>query len=139
MDRVDTHLRHARARSLLAVSLPCARGGQRGPLVSGVHLGRRRGFGRLGAFRHIFRPGNKIGSTCATDLSESIRITATTGTTGTSSSRRKIGKIDEPIFHSGYFTLVDRQGRIRGYYDGTDQKKLAQLFKDIAAVLKERG
>ena len=48
----------------------------------------------------------------------------------------KLGKIDEPIFHSGYFTLVDRQGNIRGYYDGTDKDKLAQLFKDIATLLR---
>ena len=49
----------------------------------------------------------------------------------------KLGKIDEPIFHSGYFTLVDRQGNIRGYYDGTDKDKVTQLFKDIAQLLKE--
>ena len=50
----------------------------------------------------------------------------------------KLGKVDEPVFHSSYFTLVDRQGRIRGYYDGMDKKKLARLFKDIAVVLREK-
>ncbi len=50
----------------------------------------------------------------------------------------KLGKIDEPVFHSSYFTLVDRQGRIRGYYDGTDKERLARLFKDIAVVLREK-
>jgi len=50
----------------------------------------------------------------------------------------KLGKIDEPVFHSSYFTLVDRQGRIRGYYDGMDKEKLARLFKDIAVVLREK-
>jgi len=50
----------------------------------------------------------------------------------------KLGKIDEPVFHSSYFTLVDREGRIRGYYDGTDRHKVAQLFKDIAVVLREK-
>lgn len=48
----------------------------------------------------------------------------------------KLGKVDEPVFHSGYFTLVDGQGRIRGYYDGMDKKKLARLFKDIATLLR---
>jgi len=50
----------------------------------------------------------------------------------------KLGKIDEPVFHSSYFTLVDREGRIRGYYDGTDKTRVAQLFKDIAVVLREK-
>ena len=48
----------------------------------------------------------------------------------------KLGKIDEPVFHSSYFTLVDREGRIRGYYDGMDKEKLARLFKDIATLLR---
>ncbi len=50
----------------------------------------------------------------------------------------KMGKIDEPVFHSSYFTLVDREGRIRGYYDGMDKEKIARLFKDIAVVLREK-
>ena len=50
----------------------------------------------------------------------------------------KLGKVDEPVFHSSYFTLVDRQGRIRGYYDGMDKKKLARLFKDIARLLRNQ-
>jgi protein SCO1/2 len=50
----------------------------------------------------------------------------------------KLGKIDEPVFHSSYFTLVDRQGRIRGYYDGMDKEKLARLFKDIARLLRNQ-
>ncbi len=49
----------------------------------------------------------------------------------------KLGKMDEPVFHSAYFTLVDRQGRIRGYYDSQDQKNLTPLPNDIARLLKE--
>ena len=50
----------------------------------------------------------------------------------------KLGKIDEPVFHSSYFTLVDKQGRIRGYYDGLDKDKLIQLNKDITFLLLEK-
>ncbi len=50
----------------------------------------------------------------------------------------KVGSLEEPIFHSDRFVLVDREGRIRGYYDGTQQKSIDTLFKDIAALIKER-
>jgi len=50
----------------------------------------------------------------------------------------KLGKIDEPVFHSSYFTLVDRNGLIRGYYDGTKQENINTLFKDAAQLLKSR-
>ncbi len=49
----------------------------------------------------------------------------------------KLGSVEEPVFHSPHFTLVDRDGRIRGYYDGTDTKAVSQLFKDIARLRKE--
>ncbi|MCB9771811.1 MAG: SCO family protein [Candidatus Omnitrophica bacterium] len=51
----------------------------------------------------------------------------------------KVGTVDEPVFHSGYFVLIDRHGQIRGYYDGMDQKGTPQLFKDIAVLLKEKS
>ncbi len=50
----------------------------------------------------------------------------------------KIGSVDEPIFHSTYFVLVDREGRIRGYYEGTEAEDIEKLFKDIAILLKEK-
>ena len=50
----------------------------------------------------------------------------------------QVGSVDEPIFHSDRFILVDGEGRIRGYYDGTQQKSINILFKDIAALIKER-
>lgn len=35
------------------------------------------------------------------------------------------------IFHSDIFALVDRSGRIRGYYDGTDTEEVDQLLEDV--------
>lgn len=39
--------------------------------------------------------------------------------------------------HSGSFCLVDRQGRIRGYYDGTDTDEVDQLIADLRQLLDE--
>ncbi len=50
----------------------------------------------------------------------------------------KIGSWEDPIFHSDQFVLVDAKSRIRGYYAGTEQKKINTLFKDIAALMKEK-
>lgn len=50
----------------------------------------------------------------------------------------KLGSIEEPIFHSAYFALVDRYGVIRGYYDGTKQEEVNTLFKTSAKLLKQR-
>lgn len=51
----------------------------------------------------------------------------------------KVGTVDEPVFHSGYFVLIDRHGQIRGYYDGMDKKGTPQLFRDIAVLLREKS
>ena len=50
----------------------------------------------------------------------------------------KLGSIEEPIFHSPKFALVDRKGLIRGYYDGVQSGEVSQLFKDVALLLKEK-
>ncbi|MER3501037.1 MAG: SCO family protein [Candidatus Fervidibacterota bacterium] len=41
------------------------------------------------------------------------------------------------FIHSDRFILVDRQGRIRGYYNGTDEKQVARLIADIRRLLRE--
>lgn len=41
------------------------------------------------------------------------------------------------FIHSGSFTLVDRQGRIRGYYRGTEEDAVDKLMKDIGQLLDE--
>ncbi len=39
------------------------------------------------------------------------------------------------ILHSSKFVLVDQQGNIRGYYDGTDAESVRQLMADIRTLL----
>lgn len=38
--------------------------------------------------------------------------------------------------HSGAFTLVDKEGYVRGVYLGTDEKQVIQLEKDIRKLIK---
>ncbi len=50
------------------------------------------------------------------------------------------GKDDEAeggYAHSGAFTLVDKEGYVRGVYLGTDIKQVEQLEKDLRLLLKE--
>jgi len=46
------------------------------------------------------------------------------------------GTAAEPIIHSTKFVLVDRQGRIRGYYDGTEEESVKDLVKDIKVLVE---
>ena len=46
----------------------------------------------------------------------------------------KVGSIDQPVFHSAYFILVDRRGRVRGYYEGTQKEEVERLSKDIVQL-----
>ena len=39
--------------------------------------------------------------------------------------------------HQGWFVLVDKQRRIRGYYDGTDEKQVSKLIDDIKILRTE--
>ncbi len=49
----------------------------------------------------------------------------------------KIGDMKEIMFHSAMFVLVDRNSRIRGYYDSGDQARLDALNGDVASLRKE--
>jgi len=40
--------------------------------------------------------------------------------------------------HSGAFILIDTQGRIRGYYDGTKPEDTEVMIRDIARLLAEK-
>lgn len=42
------------------------------------------------------------------------------------------------FIHSGAFLLIDKKGRIRGKYDGTNEEEVNKLLKDIE-ILKKQG
>lgn len=46
--------------------------------------------------------------------------------------------ITEQFIHTQFFSLVDREGRVRKIYDGLKKEELEQMEKDIATLLKER-
>jgi protein SCO1 len=48
------------------------------------------------------------------------------------------GTPDEPIVHSTRFVLVDRHGRIRGFYAGQEKESVDKLLADLKKVEKER-
>ncbi|HEY0900457.1 MAG TPA: SCO family protein [Sphingobacteriaceae bacterium] len=41
------------------------------------------------------------------------------------------------LIHEGWFVLVDKDKRLRGAYDGTDEKQVEQLIADMHTLLKE--
>ena len=50
----------------------------------------------------------------------------------------KLGNIDGTLQHSTRFVLVDRQGRIRGYYDTSDASSIPQVIADVKALDAQR-
>lgn len=51
----------------------------------------------------------------------------------------KVGSVDEPVFHSASFVLVDRQGNIRGYYDGTNKDEVRKLSDDLLKLYSQKA
>ena len=43
----------------------------------------------------------------------------------------KIGSIEDPIFHSTRFILLDEKARIRGYYISSELEEMQQLWRDV--------
>ena len=41
------------------------------------------------------------------------------------------------FIHSGAFLLIDKEGRIRGKYDGTKEEEVNRLLGDIEKLKKE--
>ena len=48
-----------------------------------------------------------------------------------------VGDINDQFMHSQFIALVDRQGRVRGVYDGLRQKEMNTLRSDLDLLLKE--
>ena len=49
----------------------------------------------------------------------------------------KLGNIDGTLEHSTRFVVVDRQGRIRGYYDTSESNAIPKVIADIRALAQE--
>ena len=47
--------------------------------------------------------------------------------------------IEDQFVHTDKFVLVDKQGRIRGYYNGTNRKDVDRLMVEIKILLKEEA
>ena len=45
--------------------------------------------------------------------------------------------IDDQFLHTQFFALVDKQGRVRGIYDGIKKDEVDQLMLDIEEIIKE--
>jgi protein SCO1/2 len=43
------------------------------------------------------------------------------------------------FLHGGHFALVDRQGQIRGYYDGLDDEAMSRLLQEVRLLLQEKS
>jgi protein SCO1 len=49
----------------------------------------------------------------------------------------KLGDINATMQHSTRFVLVDRQGRIRAYYDTSESSTIPKVISDIRALAAE--
>ena len=49
----------------------------------------------------------------------------------------KIGDMKEIMFHSAMFVLVDRKGKIRGYYNSEETDRLTRLNEDVRQLRQE--
>ena len=48
-----------------------------------------------------------------------------------------VGGVDDVTLHTTRFVLIDRQGRVRGYYSSSDEEDLRKFGKDAKALLRE--
>jgi protein SCO1 len=51
----------------------------------------------------------------------------------------KLGNLDTSMQHSTRFVLIDRQARIRGYYDTSESRAIPRLIDDIYALAREQS
>ena len=45
----------------------------------------------------------------------------------------------QDFVHTENVVLVDAEGRLRGFYDGTSNKEISQLYVDIERLLQEKS
>jgi protein SCO1/2 len=53
--------------------------------------------------------------------------------------QNNVGSIEDQFLHSQFLALVDRNGQVRGVYDGLKKKEVAQLLEDYREVYAEQG
>jgi protein SCO1 len=53
--------------------------------------------------------------------------------------QNNVGDIGDQFLHSQFLALVDRNGQVRGVYDGLKKKEVAQLITDFRKVKDESG
>lgn len=51
--------------------------------------------------------------------------------------KNNLKSLEEQFLHTQFFSLVDKQGRVRKVYDGLKQEELAQLNEDIKKLMIE--
>jgi protein SCO1/2 len=51
--------------------------------------------------------------------------------------QNNVGSINDQFLHSQFLALVDKEGRVRGVYDGLRQKEINTLKKDIDLLLSD--
>ena len=50
-----------------------------------------------------------------------------------------VGGVDDVTLHTTRFILIDRQGRVRGYYSSSDEEELRKLTNQARALARETG
>jgi len=50
-----------------------------------------------------------------------------------------VGGVDDITLHTTRFVLIDRQGRVRGYYSSGEEEELRKLETDARILLRETG
>lgn len=50
---------------------------------------------------------------------------------------QNLGDAGSDFIHTNNFVLVDKEARIRGYYDGTSEEEVTKLIEDIDKLLNE--
>ena len=53
--------------------------------------------------------------------------------------QNNVGEISDQFLHSQFIALVDKNGQVRGVYDGLKKKEVAQLITDYRKVANESG
>ncbi len=47
-------------------------------------------------------------------------------------------KVEDDFIHDKHYSLVDRYGRVRGFYDGLEQSDINKIIKDIRTLLADK-